>query len=80
MKTEYLRDGLDNCVVHAIQECAELIKSITKCRLFGWGNHYPQRNELNYEAVIREMEDVQTALFRLRTAMVDDEKRMGEIK
>jgi hypothetical protein len=31
MNEEYFKEGLDNAAIHAIQEMAELTKSLTKC-------------------------------------------------
>ena len=46
-----------------IEECAELIKAITKAKRFGWTNWHPDTPEIiNAKQVLNEIEDVEKVI------------------
>lgn len=64
--------------VRLIEECAELIKALSKARRFGWDRYDPVRPwESNQAAVEREMEDVERRICTLRDelAKADEKER-----
>lgn len=80
MKPEYLKAGLENTAIHVVQEASELIKDITKCQLFGWGNHHPDdlKKIPNWEKVLDELSDLSYAIARLRATMSAYQKWMQD--
>lgn len=85
MKEEYFKEGLDNRALHAIQEMAELTKCLTKCMMYGWGNHSPFKHPvtgMNYKEVLRELDDVRVSSGRLLEQMQTDgdDKLIGDMR
>jgi len=57
-----------------VEECAELIKAISKGKRFGWKEYHPDRpNSNNAQEVLDEIDDVERAINGLKpllTALV----------
>ncbi|WP_174286656.1 hypothetical protein [Sphingomonas bacterium] len=69
----FIRDDLDSCVSHVIEECGELLAALGKSQRFGFLSVnpllVPDEQEVNANWVLREIADVRSAVDRLEYAM-----------
>ena len=66
------KDDPFECLLHLIEECAEVSKCGTKMLRFGPDNYNPfvpeDERETNFQAVERELADLEKAIARYREA------------
>lgn len=73
-KEQYLlRDDPDFCLAHVMEEAGELVAAIGKCHRWGWRSVNPELleadQETNIDWALREMSDVEDAIFRFRNSL-----------
>lgn len=79
MDPQYLRPGFDFALAHAIEEAGEFLAAAGKTQRWGRASVNPDlppsRQETNQEWLVREAQDLLSALHRLSSAIVEDEPR-----
>jgi hypothetical protein len=70
MTPEFLPKNKNTALAHVMEECAEVIKEGSKIYRFGWASYNPnlpiEERETNRDALLREMEDLELAIERLK--------------
>jgi|WetSurMetagenome_2_1015567.scaffolds.fasta_scaffold41798_4 hypothetical protein len=69
MKQEYLPTTFEGKLVHLTEECAEVVKCITKIQRFGLSSKHPAKNVTNVDALYAEMADLQATWRRVSKAI-----------
>lgn len=69
----FLQEGFDKCLAHAIEECGEFIAAAGKTQRWGPDSVNPLlpkiKRESNLLWLMREMDDVEQAIGRLRESI-----------
>jgi len=57
--SDHKYEHIGSRAMHLLEECGELIQSVSKGERFGWFNRYPKGGPTNFEEFVREYGDVQ---------------------
>ena len=77
--SKYLRPGFDFALAHVVEECGEVLAAAGKTQR--WGRHSvnpelpPEQQESNEEWLMRELGDLQSAIFRLISVIAWDRRK-----
>lgn len=73
---KYLRDNLRFCLAHAIEECGEFLAAAGKTQRWGLQSYNPElkpkQRETNVRWLLREMDDLEGAITRLRKKLAEE--------
>lgn len=69
---KYIIMDFRHCLAHAIEECGEFLAAAGKCARWGKYSYNPEpgaSRETNVKWLLREMQDAEEALARLRSVL-----------
>ena len=74
--TRFLRPGLDFALAHVVEECGEVLAAAGKCQRWGVRSVNPllppEKQEMNRDWLLRELDDLEGAIARLRKELAND--------
>ena len=71
--SKYIRSGIPFALAHVVEECGEVLAAAGKCQRWGMDSVnpelLPEDQETNREWLLRELDELEGAIARLRKEM-----------
>lgn len=76
MHEKYIRNDINSCLAHLVEECGEVVSAVGKSQRFGLESVNPElpeeERETNRDWLLRELDDLEAVARRVRNALHGD--------